>query len=96
MNTESVDCRRLPSPFPTRDLKPGDFCWGEDELDGTRTLYVVYPGQTRADAVTVKRGDPGGRRVWGWDGNEDKPTLTPSLDFGHWHGHMRAGRLVSC
>lgn len=29
---------------------------------------------------------------WEWDGNLDKPTLSPSVhDVGHWHGYLRAG-----
>ena len=32
---------------------------------------------------------------WGWDGNEDKPTLTPSLHaVGIWHGWVLKGQLV--
>lgn len=97
MNTQSIDCRRLPCPFPTRDLQPGDFCWGEANADGTRDLYIVLPGEKNPDAIRVQRGAPGGNRVWGWDGNEDQPTLQPSIHYvGHWHGYLRAGRLESC
>jgi hypothetical protein len=32
------------------------------------------------------------RASWGWDGNTEAPTLTPSVwDKGHWHGWLRAG-----
>lgn len=49
------------------------------------------------DAFPVHRGEPGGDRIWGWDGNEERPTLKPSLKYeGHWHGHLNAGRLQSC
>ena len=34
---------------------------------------------------------------WTWDGNEDAPTLTPSVHHvGAWHGWIRAGRMESC
>jgi hypothetical protein len=34
---------------------------------------------------------------WHWDGNEDKPTLAPSVHhLGGWHGYVRAGRMESC
>jgi hypothetical protein len=34
---------------------------------------------------------------WHWDGNRDKPTLTPSVHHvGHWHGYLTAGVWVSC
>lgn len=33
---------------------------------------------------------------WEWDGNVDKPTLSPSIHrVGHWHGWLRAGRFES-
>lgn len=97
MNKDNVDLRRVPNPLPDGfETKPGDFSWSE-EIDGHRTLYVCLPSDTRMDAIRVQRGNPGGPRVWGWDGNEDKPTLTPSIDWpGHWHGHLNAGRLESC
>ena len=34
--------------------------------------------------------------VWKWDGNKDKPTLTPSINIiGVWHGWLRDGKLVT-
>lgn len=72
--------------------------WGELVMvDGWRILYIVLPGFTQPDAINVKKGeyvkDMGG---WGWDGNEDKPTLSPSLHWeNHWHGMLKAGRLES-
>lgn len=40
---------------------------------------------------------------WHWDGNKEKPTLTPSLGLGpkdgnyyHWHGFLRAGVFEEC
>lgn len=50
-----------------------------------------------------------GRAVWHWDGNVERPTLTPSLglkvqapgeslgaDGYHWHGFLRAGVFEQC
>jgi hypothetical protein len=35
--------------------------------------------------------------AWEFDGNREKPTLTPSVHcHGHWHGFIRAGRYESC
>ena len=47
------------------------------------------------------------RPLWQWDGNREKPTLTPSInilqldDAGnrigeHWHGWLTAGEFLSC
>ena len=96
MNTESVDCVRLSGEvFPEGLLSPGQFVWSEAR-DNRRTLYIVLPGSNYPLAIDVNLGFAGGYRVWGWDGNEEKPTLSPSIDWpGKWHGHLVAGRLIS-
>lgn len=38
---------------------------------------------------------------WLWDGNKEKPTLTPSIDFrvahkSHWHGFLKIGIFKEC
>ena len=35
---------------------------------------------------------------WKWDGNEESPTLTPSIlnRCCGWHGYLTAGVFVSC
>lgn len=104
-NRESCDCRRIPVPVMAGGItQPGDFVWDFDapELGGKREdshhfLYLQLPGEHRLGCIQVQRGAPGGERVWGWDGNEEKPTLTPSIWHKEiWHGHLTAGRLVSC
>lgn len=73
--------------------QPGDFCFSE-ELD---TIYIWIPGVSGPDALSIQKGQPGGERVWGWNGDEEKPTLFPSiLTPDQWHGYMTAGRLESC
>lgn len=37
--------------------------------------------------------------TWDWDGNEQEPTLTPSINCNGnggcgWHGFMKAGKLI--
>ena len=101
MNTESAECRRVKVPLAEgSECRPGDFAWSFDSeaLNGERTyLYVCLPGFLDMSAIEVQRGPARGERVWGWDGNIDKPTLTPSINAaGHWHGFLRAGRLESC
>lgn len=102
MNTDSVDCTRLPHPFPHRQLKPGEFCWSPaEEGDEIRYLYLKFPGSNPSDGAGALRcfkgPDRGIEREWGWDGSEDKPTLQPSLlNPGEWHGYLKAGRLESC
>ena len=40
---------------------------------------------------------PGSWASWEWDGDKEKPTLTPSiLRNGVWHGYLRKGYWVAC
>lgn len=90
MNTESIDTRRVP---PGDLEKPGDFCFDEER----NYIYVWLPGFSGPDAIRIQKGESPGGRIWGWDGNELKPTLTPSIHApGEWHGFLRNGRLQSC
>lgn len=94
MNTESIDCRRV---SPGAAEKPGDFHFVED----FQYITIWFPCDDWAITLPVQRGEKENRKDrvirWGWDGNEDKPTLTPSLFRmpDKWHGHLTAGRLVS-
>jgi len=90
MNTESIGTRLV--PFGTGIEKPGDFCFDEDHS----VIYIWLPGAPGPDALGIKYGDPGGPRVWGWNGNVESPTLTPSIQDGNWHGYLTNGKLISC
>lgn len=90
MNTESIETRNV--GFGNIE-RPGDFTFS-DERD---YLYIQLPGRLDPDALQIQKGEPGGDRVWGWDGNEERPTLVPSVhDINHWHGFLRDGKLESC
>lgn len=100
-----IPTRRLPGPtLPAGSATPetGDFMWGEEREDGTRYLYIRLPGTTGIafDALKCFKGaDRGIEREWGWDGNEDRPTLVPSIldgSGGGWHGHLQDGELRTC
>ena len=92
----------------------GDFNWRfiphleEGRIQG---MAIVMPNERngQVDWLPVVQGPaPSNQTAWGWDGNQDKPTLTPSLLLEKvvkvdpltkeqvWHGHMTAGRLESC
>lgn len=82
----------------------GDFVFN-DERDW---LYIVLPngagkfavdaqGRAVLDPIQISRAASSGPRVWTWDGNEQSPTLSPSLHWvGHWHGYLTNGELKSC
>lgn len=87
-------------------VQPGDFWWGVEEAtaDGKdytyRIMWAKYPDGSFAclpinvPAPVMQAGIRGAS--WGFDGNLEKPTLTPSVHHvGHWHGWVRAGRMVS-
>lgn len=91
MNSESVDCRKV--EYGKGMERVGDFCFD----DAFGYIYVWIPGRSGPDAIQIQKGGSGGPRIWAWDGNEDKPTLTPSIHCtGIWHGYLTNGRLVSC
>jgi len=101
VNTESIDCRKV--QFGVENIetgrndgmeKVGDFCFDESFTH----IYIWLPGDRQGpSAIQINKGAALGERVWGWDGNVDKPTLTPSIHSpGQWHGFLRDGRLVSC
>lgn len=81
---------------------PGAFFWKDITRAGVccRGIFARYPDGSavhlpvRPVPDTLK--DVNGGHSWGWDGNEDNPTLTPSVHItGCWHGWVRAGRMVS-
>lgn len=73
--------------------KVGDFTFD----DNFTHIYVWLPGVSGPDALQIQKGNPGGPRVWGWDGNTESPTLTPSIHaLGQWHGYLTNGELKSC
>ena len=103
MNTSSCDCHQVAT---TADVKqPGDFCFSE--CDGMLRIIMWLPGEIPDDLgfriIPIRRnGVAETHPPWEWDGNKDKPTLKPSIlargmnNEEIWHGHMTAGRLVSC
>lgn len=103
-NRDSVDAKRV-NTFEEADAHgPGAFLW--EERDGRRSMLFMMPGEDFLRSIEVNRGDALGNGVWGWDGDEEKPTLTPSIlaydragngqRIEHWHGFLTAGRFVSC
>lgn len=83
---------------------PGAIIWTGDV--GKRSLIMIVPGDKDFRSIAVVEGPQDGE-AWGWDGNVEAPTLTPSIDAielgpagqrlgSTWHGYLRAGRFESC
>lgn len=80
----------------------GDYYFGLDN-HGQRRLNVLLPGHAPFGPADEEAAfadlpiGPGPLAPWSFDGNEDAPTLAPSVNVvGHWHGFIRAGRYESC
>lgn len=94
----------------------GGFAWAETTGDGdiTAHLQLCVPGdfdppgepipwRFRVFPVYREGGPVPARTAWSWDGNEDTPTIRPSLGcYGRlredgyiWHGFLTAGVLRS-
>jgi len=79
----------------------GDFCYYEtsgvmpardDQIAG---MIIRCPGCNVESAVSFH---PEDRVHWEWDGDREKPTLSPSLNSVGccgWHGWLREGQWVS-
>ena len=76
----------------------GDFCWGKlRDSRGyfPRALIVAIPHLLNLTGLDYAWEVEGEGARWTWDGDEDKPTLEPSLHaIGVWHGWVRDGMLV--
>lgn len=84
----------------------GHFYFFEPDERGVRDLFMVLPSAADRGAVcriSVKEG-PQCQAAWGWNGDLDRPTVTPSIfhDPDHptsskaWHGFLTDGKFVGC
>lgn len=109
-NKGSCDMRRVTeAEFEMSDCGAdskgvGEFYWGTTGLanskETARVLWARYPdgsiGCIPINPVPRDLAASFNFQTWNWDGNEDKPTLSPSIHHvGCWHGYIRAGRMVS-
>jgi len=77
-------------------LPPGSAKWSRESQDGpiTNLIFICPCGCQMVRSVPVA-----GKQKWNWDGNEQAPTLTPSIQIiGEcgWHGWLTAGNFKTC
>lgn len=75
------------------DLAPGSWTFGYDMDNKIAAIDFVCPCGCGSVGVLPIRDGFGGPR-WTWDGNNETPTLTPSVQKTSgckWHGHLVAG-----
>ena len=92
-----------------KEYGPGAFSW---DFDGRGYRYIIFrlPDGLLSDVHSVPVRSPGDVEgpdapFWIWDGNEDSPTLTPSISIKRidgpdranwpeiWHGFITGGVL---
>ena len=119
MKCRSVDGRRAPDVRGREDETglwrepPGTWRWRLDSFFGARALEAVLPsrypdGPGVVHPHLVFRGCVAGERRprWEWNGDENAPTLSPSVLVEtlwgpesrrvFWHGYVRGGRFEAC
>jgi hypothetical protein len=101
VNRDSCDMVRVATIDDVLNGPPGAFCWETQPDEPYRVLWSKAPGGIVSCLPVMPV--PPGVTAWNWDGNEDRPTLTPYIHHwqgmggdGEWHGFYTAGRMVSC
>lgn len=100
---ENVIAKRYPDIESVKSSgEPGAYTINDVADQSYKNLWFNSP----ADASDLRRIPIGGsakstdgEKPWGWDGDEDKPTLNPSVfldpQLPGWHGWLRDGVWVS-
>jgi hypothetical protein len=91
-----VVARRIPDE-KALPHEPGEFKIVHNEAGAACRLVFACPcGCGDIGGITLK---PAMSEGWEWDGNEDKPTCSPSIRFVsgcQWHGYLKSGMFESC
>ena len=115
---QSVKGVRLPDVYgrdqemDIYDMSPGSWRWRLDGPQGKRVMEAVLPQAIPGSEndfyknlvvhCLVNQPNHKGYYSWNWDGDEDLPTLTPSIgaaSYGSnpeptkWHGYLTAGEF---
>ena len=87
--------------LPLREMEAGDYSIHEAWSDKFMMTYIPPGGTmpytaplTTDEALADKRRGAG--TYWWWNGDEDKPTLHPSVEVPGWHGWLRDGNWIGC
>lgn len=68
----------------------GAFFFASDK----RTVFAILPNTTIVHSINL--GSSPDRPIWKWNGDEENPTLIPSLLLPEWHGFLTNGQFVTC
>ncbi len=81
-----------------RDLLPGTASVRTLEDGHTLFTWVCPCGCGAVSFVGIEISPDASKHEWGWDGDKEKPTLTPSLQQNsacRWHGFMTDGLFIN-
>jgi len=95
-------------------LPAGEWAWMLEETGDREPAWLVFGcpcalangkgeggcggGLVHNSYIAVSREEKGLEHCWTWDGDWDKPTLTPSIQRHgacEWHGHLQNGVFVT-
>ena len=81
-----------------REIRPGDFFYRTDRETGRKKWVEFWvPGQKTPFAVPIYPQKNESGATWRLSGDDDAPTLTPSVDVKDiWHGWLREGVASPC
>lgn len=103
MGVQAVIVADIDSP---EGMKAGAIEYDEGANGAVESVFYRCPcgcgqmGMLRLRSGAIDPSWPGWQSGWQWDGNREKPTLTPSVhhtyrqngaERTHWHGWLRAG-----
>ncbi len=92
----SCDMTRVADDDAVHDGVPGSFCI-ETTSSGQKIMWLKLP-DGNASMINLRPvvADLSQHPAWEWDGNEEQPTLKPSVHLpSRWHGWVRKGRMIS-
>jgi hypothetical protein len=93
LNPRSLEQLRADETIGLPGLQPDEFSFAKDYS------YIEFPcrgGKFKSCLRRISTGDAI-HPVWHWNGNSEKPTLTPSIGCDAlcgWHGALTDGELV--
>lgn len=72
------------------------FLSNENDAGEIRLSFICPCGCGVLAGIKVRRDGQQIGGAWGWNGDVDRPTTTPSIniDNGHWHGYLTNGEFV--
>lgn len=77
--------------------EPGDFTFYWEEGKPKEIIFKNPACRMDKCHIRIRNGPPEAPHTWGWDGNMDKPTITPSIGCDRicgWHGHIINGEIT--